>query len=56
MVDEDCFQMRIAVVLSSLVMQVGLFKRRELFQPCVNILNETVFIVIHIDPGCYVHG
>jgi hypothetical protein len=48
--------MGIAVVFACLVVQVGLAKRGQLFEPLVNIVNQAVFVVVHENAGGDVHG
>ena len=56
MVDQNRFQVRVSVVLASLVMKVAFVERSELLQPAINILNEAVFIIVHVNACRYVHG
>ena len=56
MMDEYGLQMRIAVVLAGLMVEIIFLERRELFQPPVDVLDQPFLVVIHVNAGRDVHG
>jgi len=48
--------MRIAVGFAGAMVFVVLVVRRELFEPRVDVVNQTVFVIVHVDAGGDVHG
>src|SRR5262249_42399992 len=55
MMHEQALQMRIAVSLTGSVMAVVLAERRELFEPFVDVGDQSVFGVVDPNPGRDVH-
>jgi len=55
MMDQQTFQVGIAVRFASAMVPVVPVERRNPFQPVVNILNQAVFGIIHVDPRGDVH-
>ena len=53
---QQSFQMRIAVVLASVVMFVVFAEGRQFFQPLINVFDQSALVVIHIDSRRDVHG
>ena len=49
MMDQQCFEMRVAVVFTRVMMFVILTKRRQMFQPLIDILDQAAFVVVDID-------
>lgn len=56
MMNEQCFEMGIAIILASLVMFVVFFERSEMVKPLVNVLDQSGFIVVYVNAGGDVHG
>ena len=56
MMDQQRFEMRVAVVFTRVMMFVVLAKRRQIFQPLVDVLNQAAFVVVDVDTGRDVHG
>lgn len=56
LVHQQTLQMRIAIVLSRLMMFIVLAEGRQLLKPLVDVLNESRFVVIDVDRGGDVHG
>src|SRR5437868_9656016 len=55
LMQQQTLEVRVAIVLTGLMVAVGLAKRRELLQPLVDILNQARFVIVHIDGGGNVH-
>ena len=55
MADEQVLQVRIAVGLPGAVMAVLGAKRRELFEPLLDVRNQPVFGVVDVNPRRDVH-
>lgn len=55
MIDEQTLQMRVTVCLTRSVMTVLLTEGSELFQPFVNISEQTVLRIVYPDPGSDMH-
>src|SRR5260370_491042 len=55
MVHEEALEMRVAVRLPRPVMVVVQIKRRKPLEPCIDVLDKTVFSVINIDGGRDMH-
>jgi len=51
LVQQQTFEVRIAIVFSGFVVAIVLAKRGEFLQPFVDILNQSRFVVVHVD-GC----
>jgi hypothetical protein len=56
MMNDEAFEVGIAVGFTRAMVVVIVLKRRQLLQLCVNILYQAVFGVIHVDSRCNVHG
>jgi hypothetical protein len=55
-VDEQGFQVGIAVVLAGFVMLVVLIEGGELFQPAIDVFDQAWFVIVDVDSGGDVHG
>lgn len=55
MVQQQRFQMRIAIVLAGLMVFVVRTRRRKLFQPLQYVLNQALFQIVHVDGGGNMH-
>ena len=49
MMDEQRFEMRVAVVLTRVMVPVIFAKRRQEFQPLVDVLDQATFIVVDVN-------
>src|SRR6266851_2390647 len=56
MVNEQGFQMRVAVVFSGLMMLVVFAEGGQRFQPLIDVCDQSAFVVVHIDACSDVHG
>src|SRR6516225_2454787 len=56
MMDQQRFEMRVAVVFTRGMMFVILAKRRQMFQPLDDVLDQAAFIVVNVDTRRDVHG
>jgi hypothetical protein len=56
MMDQQRFEMRVAVVFTRVMMFVILAKRRQTFQPLVSVLDQAALIVVDVDTRCDVHS
>jgi hypothetical protein len=56
MMDQQRLQVRIAVVLSGLMMLVAFAKRSQMLQPLVDVLDQAAVIVVYLYASGDVHG
>ena len=50
MMDQQRFQVRIAIILAGFVMLVSLAKGREVFEPLVDVLDQAAFVIVDVNP------
>lgn len=55
MVQQQCLQIRVCVVLACLVMFVVRTLRRKFLQPFANIFNQTALVIVDLDSSRVVH-
>ena len=55
-VNQHRFEMRVAIGLSGLMVFVGGIPGRECLQPGFDIVDQSGFVVVDVDPGGDVHG
>lgn len=55
LVQKQTLEVRVPVILTSLMVAIVFAKGRELLQPLVDVLNQPGFVVVHVDSGGDVH-
>ena len=55
-VDENCFEVGVTIVLTGFVMAIVGTEGGERFQPLVNVVDEAGLVVVDVDSGGDVHG
>jgi hypothetical protein len=55
-VNEQCFQMGVAICFARIVMPIVFAKWRQLLEPLVDVFNQSAFVVIYVNTRSDVHG
>ena len=55
MVDQQRFEVRVAIVFARFVMLVVFLEWREVLEPLINVFDQSALVIVHIHTGSDVH-